>query len=957
MRVILALLLLAISVNAVGAAIEPGFNRSALPRNDDGSQGPVPIGFDVNLFGTTFSELYVNNNGNVTFDGSLSSFTPFSLLATQVLIVAPFFADVDTGVAGDVVSYGPGSFANRPAFGVNWVNVDYFSSSAAHTRRNSFQLILVQRSERAVGDFDIVFNYDQIQWEAGQASGSDANGLGGASARAGFAIGRGAPGSSFELQGSAIPGSFIDNGPNSLIRGSRGSTVAGRYVFEVRGGDRATQVTTLTPFANAPSTGARSDSSGRFVLFQSRASNLAGGDTNAASDIYRIDTRTGEIRRASLDNAGAQISGDAIEPAISGDGGLVLFVAQEAGVGKVLGESGKQAETRRKGGGWGIFLRNLINNTTQRVGAAAGSGAGTLPQVSAASRAVVFTRENTSAAEGTVGQANVYVAPLLRQNGQPIAGPARCVSCKSIAANGSDSSTNSNGTSGKPVISADGNWVAWETRAKNALSATPAPCPATATEVMLRNLATGVAHRVSTPVNSAACGTALAGGSAPSLDFNATRLAFGTDVGLETGDGNNLGDIYVYDVSDASVVRVSEGAGNASGNGASGEANLAGNGQHLSFTSSATNLDTSSADSNGRSDVHVVALGSGSIRRLSQAAGGVQVDGDSVKPSLNFDGSVVAFESNAGNLAPGAVAGQSSVFQRANPLAVPSNVLKSATWWNPSESGWGLFTIDQGNIVAPGWFTYDTDGEPTWFLVPGATEQPDGSYRGNLLRFTGVRFDQIAGSAATGSSQIGEANFRFVGDSFLEFQYRIGSTTQAKSLSKFLFGPRDLVCRPSPTASRATATNFTDLWWAGEAGSDGWGVHISHVDDALFATWYTYDTDGEAIFMIAATERQADGSYAGPLLRQRNGTPFLQIDGQPASPGANVVGSATLRFSNGQAASFAYTVGSVSQSKAITRLQFGSVPGVCATAAPATTAKRTPVRFLEAAPSPLKQGY
>ena len=71
-------------------------------------------------------------------------------------------------------------------------------------------------------------------------------------------------------------------------------------------------------------------------------------------------------------------------------------------------------------------------------------------------------------------------------------------------------------------------------------------------------------------------------------------------------------------------------------------------------------------------------------------------------------------------------------------LAAAQTAMKSATWWNPDEGGWGVFTIDQGNVVAPGWFTYDSDGEPVWFLVPGATLQGDGSYKGDILRFTGV---------------------------------------------------------------------------------------------------------------------------------------------------------------------------------------------------------------------------
>ena len=44
----------------------------------------------------------------------------------------------------------------------------------------------------------------------------------------------------------------------------------------------------------------------------------------------------------------------------------------------------------------------------------------------------------------------------------------------------------------------------------------------------------------------------------------------------------------------------------------------------------------------------------------------------------------------------------------------------------PSEACWGMFTIDQGGERdrAGAGFTYDTDGEPVVFLVPGAAPQP-----------------------------------------------------------------------------------------------------------------------------------------------------------------------------------------------------------------------------------------
>jgi hypothetical protein len=228
--------------SAEADAILPGFNSNTLARNDDGSTGSVAIGFTVDYFGVVSGNLFVNNNGNVTFDAPLGIFTPFDLNSTNREIIAPFFADVDTRSAGDPVTYGTGLVGGFNAFGVNWVNVDYFSSSPTHTNRNDFQLLLVDRSDTGANNFDFIFNYDQIQWETGQASGGDANGLGGSSAHAGYSNGSGDPGTFFELPGSGVNGAFLDsNLATGLIYHSLGitydaPTTPGRYVFEVRNG-------------------------------------------------------------------------------------------------------------------------------------------------------------------------------------------------------------------------------------------------------------------------------------------------------------------------------------------------------------------------------------------------------------------------------------------------------------------------------------------------------------------------------------------------------------------------------------------------------------------------------------------------------------------------------------------------------------------------------------------------
>ena len=229
-------LVFSIPTQGFAQAIVPGFNTNVLGPNDDGSTGEVSVGFDLNFFGVVRNTLYVNNNGNVTLDSALWTYTPFDLTSTGHQIIAPFFADVDTRAYSDSVSYGSGIFAGRPAFGVNWINVNCYYASTPRGN-NSFQLILVDRSDVGLGDFDIVFNYDQILWETGQASGGSSQCLGGSSARAGFSNGTGDSGTFYELPGSGIPGAFLNGGPNALVTGRLNSSVSGRYIFQARNGN------------------------------------------------------------------------------------------------------------------------------------------------------------------------------------------------------------------------------------------------------------------------------------------------------------------------------------------------------------------------------------------------------------------------------------------------------------------------------------------------------------------------------------------------------------------------------------------------------------------------------------------------------------------------------------------------------------------------------------------------
>lgn len=236
---VLAAAVAAISFAPVAQAgvVVPGFDTNTLAANDDGSTNEVTLPFTANYFGSDYTGLYVNNNGNVTFNSGQSSYTPYGLgsgYSSNQPIIAPFFADVDTRGDSGLTSYGNGTYAGHTAFGVTWPGVGYYNANT--DKLNTFQLIMVDRSDTGAGNFDFYFNYDQIQWETGDASNGN-GGLGGVSAAVGYNAGQsGNPaGTFFQFTGSLVNGAFLDGGPNSLVTGSNNGVV-GQYLFQVRNG-------------------------------------------------------------------------------------------------------------------------------------------------------------------------------------------------------------------------------------------------------------------------------------------------------------------------------------------------------------------------------------------------------------------------------------------------------------------------------------------------------------------------------------------------------------------------------------------------------------------------------------------------------------------------------------------------------------------------------------------------
>ena len=76
---------------------------------------------------------------------------------------------------------------------------------------------------------------------------------------------------------------------------------------------------------NGSSDSAAMSANGRYIVFASTASNLVDGDTNHASDVFLHDQASGVTTRLSVSRSGRQANGPSAMPAISADGRYVAF--------------------------------------------------------------------------------------------------------------------------------------------------------------------------------------------------------------------------------------------------------------------------------------------------------------------------------------------------------------------------------------------------------------------------------------------------------------------------------------------------------------------------------------------------------------------------------------------------------------------------------------------------------
>jgi Tol biopolymer transport system component len=150
---------------------------------------------------------------------------------------------------------------------------------------------------------------------------------------------------------------------------------------------------------------------GRFVAFESRASNLVPGDTNHRADVFVRDRLAQVTRRVSVGPGGRQGNGESSEPVTSADGRFVAFTSLASNL--VSGDTNGTY-------GYDVFVRDRMAQVTRRVSVGPGgqqaNRASYSPAISADGRFVTFLSAASNLVAGdTNGDTDVFVRDRVAQ--------------------------------------------------------------------------------------------------------------------------------------------------------------------------------------------------------------------------------------------------------------------------------------------------------------------------------------------------------------------------------------------------------------------------------------------------------------------------------------------------------------------------------------------------------------
>lgn len=332
--------------------------------------------------------------------------------------------------------------------------------------------------------------------------------------------------------------------------------------------------------ADGPSTSPAISADGRWVAYESAASDIVAGDTNGAHDVFVYDRLTGTNRLVSVSVSGGVGDADSFTPAIDDDGSKIAFVSSADNL--VYGDTAGRDD---------VFVRDLQAGGTVRVsvgvaGEADGESSGA--SISGDGGVVAFVSSASNIVAGdTNGQPDVFAI------GSNATGAVRV----SVATGGGQVSLGSYA----PSVSQTGRWVAFESLSGSLVAGDTNGVR----DIFVRDIAANSTMRVST---SSAGAQADGESRQARISPDGSRVAFvSAATNLYGADANGASDVFLKVPATGSITRISNAANGAAASGASVDAAICATPGWVAFSSEAP--DIAAGDVNGVSDVFMSRYG------------------------------------------------------------------------------------------------------------------------------------------------------------------------------------------------------------------------------------------------------------------------------------------------------------------------------------------------------------